>query len=342
MDRSVKKLFVNLGIAFAILFAFITFVGWGEIFSAIKGAYPVFVVLGITAGITSTFVRGFTWKIIFESFGYDYSLGELFQIYYTGVFANGVTPLGQLGGEPFLAYVLSKKYDINYEKKFGALFSADMIISLPFFTMSVAGLVYFLTLYPSRPIISLLSAFILLPTIGVVLFFIATWHLKGFVKRAAIRIRNMILSVVNFITFNWDQLKIDSDGGDMHEKVDRFYESVEFAFTNKGTVSRAIYVSHLARFMDFVSVFAFLLSLGIKPEFLTVLFIVPMAGMGFYLPLPGGIGGQQLIMSLLLVFIANIPLSTASAAVLMYRISTFGFIMLVGGLCAIKMSNEML
>lgn len=341
MDRSVKKLFVNLGIAFTILFAFITFVGWNEVFSTIRRASPVFVILGISAGIVSTFVRGFTWKFVFDKFGYDYSFGELFQIYYTGVFANGVTPLGQLGGEPFLAYVLSKKYDTNYEKKFGALFSADMIISLPFFTMSLAGLVYFLTLYPSRPIISLLSAFILLPTIGVILFFIATWHLRGFVKRAAVKIRKIILYIVNFITLNWDNLKIEGEG-EMHEKVDRFYESVRFAFNNKKTVSQAIFVAHLSRFMDFVSVFAFLLSLGVKPGFLTVLFIVPMAGLGFYLPLPGGIGGQQLIMTLLLVFIANIPIATASAAVLMYRMSSFGFIMLVGGICAIKMSNEMI
>lgn len=339
MEKSLKKIFINLGLALLILFTFITFVGWKEVAEVIAGANLKFVLLGVLAGVLSTFIRGFTWKVVLDNFGYDYGLVELMKIYYTGYFANGVTPLGQLGGEPFISYVLTKKYSINYEKKFGAIFSADMIISLPFFSMSVVGLVYFLTLYPSKPILSLLSAFILLPTIFVFGFFTATWHLKGFVKKLAVLLRKVILSVVNFVTLNWDQLKIEGKG-DMPEKVERFYGAVEFAFSNKRTVSEAVFISHLAKFMEVVSVFAFLISVGIKPAFLTVLFIVPMSGLGFYLPLPGGLGLIQMVMTLLLVFIANIPLSTASAGVLMYRLATYGFIMLVGGLCAIKLSNE--
>ncbi len=339
MKESIKKIILNLFLGLGILILFITFVGWGDVINAIREANTSLLFLGFLAGILATFTRGFIWKVVFDQFGYEYSLVEVFKHYYTGAFANGITPLGLAGGEPFIAYILSKKYDLNYEKKLGAIFSADIVIYIPFLTLSVVGLAYFLIIFPTRPILSLLSVFILIPSIVVVLFFIGTWHLKDFVKDIAVFARKTLLSFINFVTLKWDELKIE-ESGDVPKKVERFYDSIEFAFSNKKTVSEAVFISHISRVLDVLSLFAFIAALGFRPEFLVVFFLVPMAGLGFFLPLPGGLGSQQLILSILLVFIANIPLSVSSAAVLLYRISTYGVIMVLGGYFAFKMSKE--
>ncbi len=339
MKDSLKRILFNLFVGAGILVAFITYVGWGDVFSAIAGADSTLLSLGLLAGITATITRGFIWKVVFDKFDYSYNVFELFKYYYAGAFANGITPLGIAGGEPLIAYIISKEHDVDYEKKLGSIFSSDIMISIPFLTMSLVGLGYFLFLYHSRPIISILSAFILIPSIVIILFFIVTWHLKDAVKKGAVYLRKVVLFFIRFITLKWDNLKI-SGSGNMHEKVDRFYETIEFAFSNKRTVTEAVFISHVSRFFDVLSLYAFIAALGFQPSFFTVLFILPMAGLGFFLPLPGGLGSQQLILSLLLVFIANIPISVSSAAVLLYRLSTYGFVMLVGGSFAFKMSRK--
>lgn len=62
------------------------------------------------------------------------------------------------------------------------------------------------------------------------------------------------------------------------------------------------------------------------------LLVVPLSMTGNVLPLPGGVGGVEALLVALTVGTASVSLPSVTAAVLVYRVLTFGLALLLGGL----------
>ncbi|PSQ18584.1 hypothetical protein BRD00_04660 [Halobacteriales archaeon QS_8_69_26] len=61
---------------------------------------------------------------------------------------------------------------------------------------------------------------------------------------------------------------------------------------------------------------------------------MPVAGLVGFSPLPGGIGGVEVVLSGLLVTLAGHDPAVAPAATLLYRLSTLGTFLVAGALAA--------
>jgi len=329
MDDRFRSTVLNLLAAVAILAVFTYLVGWNQVWSVLKTAEPMLVFMAVVAGVTATLARGVTWKLMLEAYGFEYSFGELFRIYYAGSLANNVTPLGQLGGEPFISYLLSRSSDTAYERHFGAIFSADLLNAAPFYSLSVIGVVFFLLRYPFTPIVSLLAAVVLSIIAAIVVFLVLTWYRRDMVKGIAHGLERSVRFLIWFITGRRRFSEAEMSLGD---RIDSFYATVREGLMFRDAVSSSLIVSHAARFLDVVSVYAAVLALGVKPGFLPILFVVPISSLAFYIPLPGGLGGLDVALAWLLVLLADLPIAVASATVVIYRLSTYGFIVGVGGL----------
>ncbi|MCJ7450600.1 MAG: flippase-like domain-containing protein, partial [Candidatus Nanohaloarchaeota archaeon QJJ-9] len=140
MEGWTKRTLFNLGVALVILAVFFHFIGIGEIIKAFRSAKLPFALIGFVSGFGMVLGWIAIWRMVYNLTGYTFNLKELFEIYFAGNFANNITPFGQAGGEPFIAYIMSKKTDLSFSKSFAGVMCADVLRGVPYLVLSFLGL----------------------------------------------------------------------------------------------------------------------------------------------------------------------------------------------------------
>jgi hypothetical protein len=84
-----------------------------------------------------------------------------------GTLMNSITPLGQAGGEPFMAFVISDNAETSYEKALSSVVSADLVNAIPFIAYLIVAVIYLLAAGSINNIVW--QAVYLLTGIGVIL-----------------------------------------------------------------------------------------------------------------------------------------------------------------------------
>lgn len=68
------------------------------------------------------------------------------------------------------------------------------------------------------------------------------------------------------------------------------------------------------------------------------LVLVPAGGLATLLPTPGGLGGTEVGTAAALVVLTGATVDVAAAAVLLYRVASYWFVVLVGGASSLYLS----
>jgi uncharacterized protein (TIRG00374 family) len=337
MKDAKRRLILNFAFAFLLLGAFLHLIGWGKIVDAISSASPLFVALGFLAGMTSVVFWSLTWKVVLDLAGWSIGFLRLQKIYFAGMFANSVTPLGQFGGEPFIAYILSKNTEMEYEDALGCVVSSDILNAVPHFTFSFAALTFFLVLNLFNPFLSILAGVVMFVTFTMLVLVYFLWYRRD-------RAEGIVLGAISYINRIYGMFSMHSstliDREEIVAKVRSFYETLDSIFTSKWEIVEVGIISHAAWFLTMVSLYSFLLSVGWKVDPMIVILVLSGAGLAFFLPLPGGLGGIDIAMTGLLILLASVPGPVASAAVILYRAANYGFQVVAGGLAALLLSVE--
>ncbi|MDY6773902.1 MAG: lysylphosphatidylglycerol synthase transmembrane domain-containing protein, partial [Candidatus Nanohaloarchaea archaeon] len=178
MDKGLIKSIAGFGAATAIILLFTWLVGWDQILEVASRASLPLVLLGLATTFGSILALGVAWWIVVGE-AVEYSLHGGLRVFFATMFANYVTPLGQFGGEPFIAYIVSRDADIPIEESFGAVLSADMINSVQFFTLALLGILIFLVYFPLNPLVSTVLKLIIALVSLLIAGFLFVWNRKG-------------------------------------------------------------------------------------------------------------------------------------------------------------------
>jgi uncharacterized membrane protein YbhN (UPF0104 family) len=154
-----KKIIVASTTTAIVLAALLIFTGFERSISLIIQAEPLLLLLGFILANSGVLVTSFIWKQVFESAGITFSYPETVKLVLSNTFLNNITPFGHAGGEPVVAYHLSKKTSRSVEEVLSAIIVSDFI-NFSYMILSAAiGLTYTFTLVQY----SLLSAAVLSP-----------------------------------------------------------------------------------------------------------------------------------------------------------------------------------
>jgi uncharacterized protein (TIRG00374 family) len=280
------------------------------------------------------------WRMVMNASGYTLPIRKSIQHFLATGFANAVTPLGQAGGEPVMAYIISQDSEKSYEQAFAAVFTFDIVRGFSFFTYTVFGLVLLLVFYPSNPFIVTLSALILVVALALLGLGYLIWKRKDVAERVITSLGMMIKRLRMHVMGKepWEDRELRP--GPLSERVTNFYETVHAVLKSRRDLLETLLVAHAGWFLGIVSLYAFILSMGWKPPFGMVLLAYPAALTALFLPLPGGLGGVEVAMTALLVFLANVPANVASSAALFQRAFSYGINLIAGGWVVRKMGLD--
>lgn len=316
------------GLLFVIL---LYFADLGEFLVSLRDADLSLFLVALGVGFSSLLVWAWVWHRFFDKLGIPATVSQTIRMFLTGHFLNSITPLGQFGGEPIMAYIISETTDSAYERSLTAVVSSDIINAAPFFTFTLGGILYlavFGTLAGFLVDVGIVATAIL--TAGGLLAYLL-WSDNSTLTGSVHSLLDGIEARLGRFEGVFDSLK---------DSVERIEESFQAAGADRRFLVETAAVSHLAIVAQIASLYFVFLSMGIEPRFVPIYFMVTLSTVATLSPTPGGSGTYEAAFSGLMTFFYSVDLATALSAAVLFRLTTYWPGIVVGYLSMLTLRGE--
>ncbi|MFB6150433.1 MAG: YbhN family protein [Haloarculaceae archaeon] len=322
--RNAAQIAVGFVVALVLLSLLAVGIGTEDIAAELADADLGWVAAGCLSTAVGLVAWARAWQVVLGVAGVGVRFRKLVVTYYAATFANYVTPLGQAGGEPFIAYVLSRDTDASYEDSLASVVTADLLNLLPFFTFAAVGTVVLVvrTTLPDevRGVAAALAVF----AVGAPLLTVVGWRFRFPIGRFVLRLVAPVARRTRFVTVEG-----------IHRRLRELNEAFQRIAAEPRSLVRALVFSYVGWFFFTLPLYFAVVSLGNTVSLWLVLFIVPASTLAGLTPSPGGLGGVTAALVALLGVLAGLPTATGYAVATVYRVASYWFAVLVGGVAAL-------
>lgn len=321
--RQLLKIGIGFTIAFLVLYSLGRVIGWPHILRLLHTAHLPWVALAGITSLLGLIAWAKAWHCILRTLDITFPFPRLIITYFAATFANYITPFGQAGGEPIIAYVLAQDTDASYEDSLASVVTTDLLNLLPFFTFAAIGAAY-LTLNTTLPS----TATLLIAALGAIAVLIPILVLVGWVYRT--HVTRAILYLITPLIRHTSLTK-----SDITTRITQFYTALEQISTHPRTLLVTLCFAYLGWLGFTLPLYFVAHALNTPLALISVLFIVPAGSIASLVPLPGGTGSIELVLVALLIALASLTPATATAIALLYRLTCYWLTLTVGGACAL-------
>ena len=332
MDR---RLLVGFAGATVALLLLVYAVGWDEVFAAAGDAsLSVYALAFVAAGVCQVF-RSLVWSRLLGVVGEEVPHLLVLRIFLTGMFLKYVTPYGQVAAGPGIAYVLAQYTEAEYESDLATVVSADFLNYVPYYSFGGVGFLYFVVQQPQLPDLGLFYVVIplLVAVIGILL--VLFWSRRGVVQRGLVGIaagtRRLVAQVSTGLADRIGEQAV-------RDRLAGFYETLDLVSKDRRSVAIAVVYAHVGWFFLMLPVYIVALALGTHIPLGVAFLVVALSKLGFLVPLPGGLGGVELVLAAMITLFVGLSPATATAIAILYRLTAYWQTIALGGLCSASLS----
>jgi uncharacterized protein (TIRG00374 family) len=321
--------FLGAAVVFAILFSV---AGFDDLVSQLAGADSTLVALVFLATLGWLAAWGFALRTVLDVLGVPLSVPRAFLVFTAAMFSNNVTPFGQAGGEPITALLISRVVDAEYETGLAAIASVDTLNFVPSITIALVGVGYYVTettLGTSRRLELALAAVIVL-AVGVPALVYLGWQRRYRLEAGVV---GAVTPVVRRIAARVPRAPVPTAAG-IERRIDGFFRAIERVADSPRGLALALALSAVGWFCQMLALWVAFRAIGTPIPLAVALFVVPIGAIAGVTPLPGGAGGIESVLVVLLVA-APLPAVTepvALAAVVVFRGAVYWTPTVLGGL----------
>lgn len=320
MDLDSSKLW--FGISTAVILVMIYLADVNRFISAIRSADTILLIPAYATGLMVFLVYGGVWHRFFSKMDLKLRFYDTMRMFMAGHFMNSITPLGQFGGEPFMAYIVNKNSDSSYEKAFSGVLSADLVNAVPGFTFLLGGVVYLLFLGSMKDVVMQLAFVGVASALAVGLIVYLLWFKSG-------TIESKILAILEKVT------DLIGRGNHLVESAEERFERTEKAFRTVGEDPRHLFgtimIAHIAFIMQTTCLYFILLAVGVpNPTFTSIYFVLILSELANFSPTPGGSGTFEAAMAGLITVFIGADFAVGLVAAIIFRTTTYWPGILIG------------
>lgn len=321
--------FAGALVVFAILF---TVAGVDDLLSNLRNADLRLVALVFLATLGWLAAWGFSLRTVLDVLDISVSIPQAFFIFTGAMFSNNVTPFGQAGGEPITALIISRTTDSEYETGLAAIASVDTLNFVPSITIALIGVAYYITettLGTNRRLELALVAVAVL-AVGVPSLVYLGWQRRYQIEA---RVVGMLTPIIRTVANRVPRVPVPTVGGIEH-RINGFFRAIERVAANPRGLALALALSAIGWFFQMLGLWLAFRAIGTPIPLSIALFVVPIGAIAGVTPLPGGAGGIETVLVVLLVA-APLPAVTepiALAAVVVFRGAVYWTPTVLGGL----------
>lgn len=296
-------------------------IGWDRTIEQLRTAELYWVGIACLSTVLCLLAWTKTWQVVLGTVGVTVPFRKLVVTFFSATFANYITPMGQAGGEPFIAYILSRDTEADYEQSLASVVTADLLRMLPFFNVGLVGLGYLL-LQSQLPegteqfAVLLLGLAVALP-VAIVL----AWRHRGAVQRAVVKLFTPIAA-------RTDRLTVEG----VRDRIDRLYESIDLIAESPRDLFVAVVFAYVGWVLFALPLYFSALALGLEISLLLVAFLVPVTVIAGSTPLPGGLAAIEGSLVVLLTALLAFSSDQALAVTTVYRLTSYWFVVGIGGI----------
>jgi uncharacterized protein (TIRG00374 family) len=321
--KTLVQVFLGFVVAGLVLYLVAVGVGTADLRRAFADAEYRWLALGCFSTTLCLVAWGKAWQVVLAVAGIEEPFRRLVVTYFAATFANYVTPLGQAGGEPFIAYVLSRDTEASYEDSLASVVTADLLNLLPFFSFAAVGMGWLLWQADLPEAVEPLAMGLLVLAVGVPVLTVAGWRFRTRLARGFMRVAAPVARRAP---------KVTVEG--IRERVRELGSAFDRIASEPRALVRALAFSYIGWVFFALPLYFAGQTVGIPISALLVLFIVPASTIAGIVPSPGGLGGVEIALTALLVGLVGLTEAQAYAVSLVYRVASYWFAIGVGGLAA--------
>lgn len=281
--------------------------------AAIRTADPRYLGISFGAGMMFFVVIGVTWHLFLRQIDVDPSYTTTMNMVFAGHFLNSITPLGQLGGEPLMAHVISQHTEADYEESLSTVMATDIVNFAPFVTFflgaAVIGLLGSLPPFLFLPVVAGLAISVIMGVIAYLLLF-DDRILAGFFTP--------LFNIFDDYTGRYDEWKYI-----IRDKLHNLKHAFEQIGQNKPLLGSTFLIAHLNLLAQGVCLYFIFLALGVPPHIFTIFVIIVLSLLAGFSPTPGGTGTFEAAFSGIMTLFYPVGLDTAAAAAILFRLTTY-------------------
>lgn len=310
-----------IAVSTGIIAAMVYFADLSSVLSHLGSADKSILVAAIGVGLLTIPVWTNSWYNLINRVGGEVNFYQALRLFTAGNFLNAVTPLGQFGGEPLMAYVIKKNTDLEYEDAISAVISADIINAIPILTFVAGGSVFMLFSGSINSLIVEISYIALIVTvIGGSLAYLL-WFRSGFIESRIVSALRKVTGVVG-------------RGESYVDGVEERMEGLQEAFRTVGEepvdLLKISIIAHLFFVFQVFSLYLVMRSVGVETTFAPLYFVLPVASLANFSPTPGGSGTYEAVMATVLTTFLGVGGSVAVTIAILYRFTTFWPSLVIG------------
>ncbi|MFB6131071.1 MAG: YbhN family protein [Salinigranum sp.] len=317
--------FLGAVVVFALLFSF---AGVGDLLTRLSTANlgVVFLVFLVTLGWLAAWSGAL--RTVLDVLGVELSNRKSFLIFAGAMFSNNITPFGQAGGEPVTALLITKTSDTEYETGLAAIASVDTLNFVPSITIAIIGAVYYATEVAIGRRIELA-----LVAVGVLAVGVPTLGYLGWQRRYSLeaRVVQLLTPAIQYVADLVPRVSVPTAEG-IERRINGFFRAIERVTTNPRGLAAALGLSTLGWFFQMVGLWLAFVAIGDKIAFSIALFVVPIGAIAGVTPLPGGAGGIEWVLAILIAAASPaVGFDIATAGVVIFRGFVYWVPTLIGG-----------
>lgn len=321
----------GFGVALAVIVALVWFVGWNEVLDIVRATdRPVFALAFVFSALAILF-RILVWVNLLGILDHGVPARKIGAIFLSAKFLKYITPYGQLAATPGIAWFVSSFTDEEYEHNLAAIMGADLFTYSPYYTFGLVGLAYVSLGAAPFPNV---GVYLIGAAVIVLILCLVGWLILF--KRHVTE--NLVVWVLSPVGRGLSRIGIGL-GEELHpnrlrNRIEGFYDTVDRLLDDRKTLRAGLLFGHAAWFCLMLPIVVTAWALGIELSIFLAMLVVALSKLGFLVPLPGGLGGVELTIAGLLFLIAGIGMAHATAIALLYRLATYWFTVLLGGIAA--------
>ena len=322
--RTVAQIVLGFAVAVVVLAVLVDFVGAANVRARLATADVGWLALGCLSTALCLTAWGKAWQLVLEVAGIEERFSRLVVTYFAATFANYVTPLGQAGGEPFIAYVLSRDTEASYQDSLASVVTADLLNLFPFVTFAGVGFAALLYRASLPEAIEPLAGGLVVLSVGVPLVAAIGWRFRVQLRRGIVRATAPLARRTPVLTVEG-----------VRERLRETEAAFQRIARDRRALAKALTFSYVGWVFFALPLYAAAMAVGESMPLLLVLFIVPASTLAGLVPSPGGSGAVEAALGLLVVTLTPIDPVGATAIAILYRVASYVFALVVGGAAAL-------
>ncbi|MBX0324211.1 flippase-like domain-containing protein [Halomicroarcula sp. F13] len=322
--RTVAQIVLGFAVAGLVVYLLVDFVGTADVVAGLLRADPGWMALACVSTALCLTAWGKAWQIVLGVAGIDESFSRLVVTYYAATFANYVTPLGQAGGEPFIAYVLSRDTEASYQDSLASVVTADLLNLFPFVTF--AGVGFAALLYGSSlpEAIEPLAGGLVVLSVGVPVVAAVGWRFRK-------RLGKALLDAVAPLASRTPRVSLVG----LRERLRETEQAFQRIARDRRALVQALLFSYVGWVFFALPLYFSAQAIGADLTLLLVFFVVPASTLAGLVPSPGGSGAVETALVVLLVALTSVGQTDATVVAILYRVASYVFALVLGGAAAL-------